>query len=395
MKKPSLTLGIVFGGVSPEHEVSVITGLQAIAAAKDNYKVIPLYIDKRGGWHTGDRYQELSTFQQGVPPHQEISLPLSLIDSLPHLVRQGRSFLKQTPLKLDALLPCLHGGLGEGGFIQALAQEFNLPLASSGPTGAVVGMDKVLMKHAFTAANVPQAPYSWFYRSEWHSHQEKLLKEITSSHSFPLFVKPSRGGSSIGTTRTNDRTSLIRAIDLAASLDTRIVVETGITNAREINLSVMGHAGQELQTSVCEEVIHAKNKEFLDFSEKYLGQNGKSQGMASTKRIIPAKLTKKELAIITDLGKQIFRLLDCAGLVRIDFLVKNSQVYVIEVNTIPGSLSFYLWEKSGYSYQALIDQLVKNAIKFHHQDKKITNFSSNILNNYNKVIGTKNKLSTS
>jgi len=206
------------------------------------------------------------------------------------------------------------------------------------------------------------------------------VKEIETHLKYPIFVKPSRGGSSIGTTCAKTKVELIRAIDLAAAMDSRIVVEEGIVSAREINISVMGNAGHALECSVCEEVFH-EGSEFLDFKDKYLA-SGKNEGMAATDRVIPAKINESIVKKIQDTGKLIFNLLDCSGLVRLDFLVKGQDVYCIEINTIPGSLSFYLWDKSGYPYPKLLDYLIKLALTKHEDVKKNqTDFASPILTN--------------
>jgi D-alanine-D-alanine ligase len=239
-------------------------------------------------------------------------------------------------------------------------------------------MDKIAMKAVFDAINIKQAKYIWFYRNDWQTKQATFIKEITTHLNFPIFVKPSRGGSSIGTTLTKNVQELICAIDLAAALDSRIIVEEGVTEAREINISIMGNAGHPLECSVCEEVFHA-NSEFLDFEDKYLTETH-SKGMASASRAIPANLSKSTIATIQATSQLIFNTLDCSGLVRLDFLVKGKTVYCIEINTIPGSLSFYLWEKSGYPYPKLLDHLIKLALAKHAENKQnIKDFVSPIL----------------
>ena len=386
-----LRIAVIFGGASPEHEVSVITGVQAMAAMPDQYEVIPLYVTKAGRILTGDHLRKLDSYRN-LPllekMAEHVTLPSSPESRSLSLVN-AKLFAPKSPHPFDVLFPCFHGGVGEGGWIQGLAEYYRIPMVGTGLTGAALGMDKIAMKGVFDGTDIKQAPYIWFYRSDWYSKQATFIKEITSHFKYPIFVKPSRGGSSIGTTCANTKVELIQAIDLAAGLDTRIVVEEGITHAREINISVMGNAGTAIEYSVCEEVFH-EGSEFLNFSDKYL-TGGKSEGMASTSRTIPAQIPAEIVQKIQTISQLVFNLLDCAGLVRLDFLVKGKDVYCIEINTIPGSLSFYLWEKSGYPYPQLLDRLIELALAKHQDTQStITDFASPILSNVqlgNKLSG--------
>ncbi len=383
-----LRVAVIYGGKSPEHEVSIITAVQAMASMPAEYETIPLYVTKSGDIYTGAHLKDIGSYSDLpllIQTAEHVALPSS-----PHnlaLTPTKPSFLKKSAKPFDVIFPCFHGGVGEGGWIQGVAQYYQVPLVGTGLTGAALGMDKVAMKTAFDGANIKQAKYIWFYRSDWYAKQATFVKEIETHLKYPIFVKPSRGGSSIGTTCAKTKIELIRAIDLAAAMDTRIVVEEGITGAREINVSIMGNAGHDLECSVCEEVFH-EGSEFLEFKDKYLPRNkaglagGKSEGMASTERVIPAKIDKAITANIQETGKLIFNLLDCSGLVRLDFLVKGKEVYCIEINTIPGSLSFYLWDKSGYPYPKLLDHLIQLALEKHQDSLKTqTDFSSPIIEN--------------
>ncbi len=379
-------VAVIFGGKSPEHEVSIITAVQAMANIPKDYDVIPIYVSKTGTLYTGDHLKSISSYQN-MPLLEKMTETISLPSSPDNisLTPVNPSIFKKYSKPFDIIFPCFHGGVGEGGWIQGLSEFYGVPQVGTGLTGAAVGMDKVTMKAVFDGANILQAPYIWFYRHDWYSKQATFVKEIETHLKYPIFVKPSRGGSSIGTTCAKTKVELIRAIDLAAAMDTRIVVEEGITGAREINISVMGNAGDELECSVCEEVFH-EGSEFLDFKVKYIPRDkksltsSKSEGMASTDKVIPAKLTKSISDQIQTIGKLIFNLLDCAGLVRLDFLVKGKDIYCIEINTIPGLLSFYLWGKSGYTYPKLLEHLINLALE-KHEDSKNTNtdFSSPIL----------------
>ena len=376
-----LKVAVIFGGRSPEHEVSIITAVQAMASMPTEYETIPVYVSKAGQMYSGDYLKSISAYQN-MPLLEKMAEHVALPSSPSHLALEPKntSFFKKSGKPFDVIFPLFHGGVGEGGWIQGVAEFYGIPIVGTGLTGAALGMDKVAMKAVFDGTGIQQAPYIWFYRDDWYTKQATFIKEITTHLKYPIFVNPSRGGSSIGTTCAKTRVELIRAIDLAAAMDTRIVVEEGIFNAHEINISIMGNAGHELQCSVCEEVFH-KGSRFLDFKDKYL-VGGKSKGMVSTERIIPAKIDKTTTDKIKEIGKLIFNLFDCSGLVRLDFLVKGKNIYCIEINTIPGSLSFYLWDKSGYPYPRLLDHLLQLALSKHADTRKtITDFSSPILAN--------------
>lgn len=393
-------IAVMFGGRSPEHEVSIITAVQAMASVPKEYETIPIYVSKTGNLYTGDHLKSISSYQN-MPLLEKMAERITLPSSPDNLALSPASptFFNKSTKPFDVIFPCFHGGVGEGGWIQGLAEFYGVPLVGTGLTGAALGMDKVAMKTVFDGADINQAKYIWFYRHDWYAKQATFVKEIETHLKYPIFVKPSRGGSSIGTTCAKTKVELIRAIDLAAAMDTRIVVEEGITGAREINISVMGNAGHELECSVCEEVFH-EGAEFLDFKVKYIprdkkGLNGtKSEGMASADKIIPAKIDKTLESKIQEIGKLIFNLLDCSGLVRLDFLVKGNDVYCIEINTIPGLLSFYLWGKYGYAYPKLLDHLIKLALAKHEEVSKLqTDFASPILTNISAGGKLGNKLS--
>jgi len=376
-----LRVAVIFGGKSPEHEVSIITAVQAMASMPKEYETIPIYVSKAGKLYTGDHLKSITSYQN-MPLLEKMAETVSLPSSPTNITLSSDkpSIFKKYSKPFDVIFPIFHGGVGEGGWIHGVAEFYGIPIVGTGLTGATLGMDKVAMKAAFDGANLHQAPYIWFYRHDWYAKQATFIKEITTHLKYPIFVKPSRGGSSIGTTCAKTRVELIRAIDLAAAMDTRIVVEEGIMDAREINISVMGNAGHDLECSVCEEVFH-EGSEFLEFKDKYLS-GSKNEGMASTDRAIPAKIDKKISDQIQTVAKLIFNLFDCAGLVRLDFLVKGKEIYCIEINTIPGSLSFYLWDKSGYPYPKLLFHLINLALTKHEEASKLqTDFASPILEN--------------
>jgi D-alanine-D-alanine ligase len=239
-----------------------------------------------------------------------------------------------------------------------------------------VGMDKVIMKAAFRAQGLPVVRYVWFTRTRLESDREAVLEEIEASLRYPMFVKPANLGSSVGITSAQDRADLSRALEVASHYDRRLLVEEAVVGGREINCSVLGD-DQQAQASVCEEPV--RWTDLLSYEDKYI-QGGKHDasgaGMASAKRRIPADISPERTAEIQRLAVEAFRAVDCAGVARIDFLLDeaNGQVYVNEINTVPGSLSFYLWEPSGLTFPALIDRLIELA-RGRYRDRRRTTFS--------------------
>jgi len=376
-----LKVAVIFGGISPEHEVSIITAIQAMASMPKKFECLPLYVTKSGEILAGEHLKSIDSYQN-MPLLEKMAERVALPSSPSNrsLISLKSSLFKKSAKPFDLIFPCFHGGVGEGGWIQGLAEFYGVPLVGTGLTGSSLGMDKIAMKNVFDGADIKQAPFIWFYRHGWYSKQATFVKSIESRLKYPLFVKPSRGGSSIGTTCAKSKVELIRAIDLAAALDTRIVVEEGIVGAHEINISVMGNAGHDLECSVCEEVFH-EGSEFLDFKNKYLTGEG-AEGMANMFRQIPAQIDKQISAKIESTAKLVFNLFDCSGLVRLDFLVKGKDVYCVEINTIPGCLSFFLWEKSGYTYPELLSHLIDLALIKHQEIAQLqTDFASPILTN--------------
>lgn len=390
-------LAVMFGGKSPEHEVSIITAIQVMQNAdKDIYEIIPIYIAKDGKWYTGQELEKIETYKS-LDAISDVATASSIA---PDPTKKGlqitgsRSlvfFQKEQLQTLDVIFPCFHGGLGEGGGFQGFLEITEIPYVGAGLMGAVAGMDKVLMKQLFASNQLPITKYLWFYRNEWTEDEKKVIGNIERTLQYPLFVKPANGGSSIGITKVKTTKELQNAIEVAVLFDRKIIIEEGFEDAQEINISVMGNSGSALQTSVCEEVF--STGELLSFDDKYTS-GGKSSGMASTKRQIPAKLEKEIEKKIQDIAKKAYRAVDCFGLARIDFRVKEktNEVVILEINTIPGSMSYYLWEASGMSFTHVITKLVELAFERNEDRKKnTTTFSSNILEGYKPGLKTGKK----
>ena len=249
-------------------------------------------------------------------------------------------------------------------------------------------MDKVIAKQLFQQAGLPITKYYWFYRELWGKNPEKVLKEVKEKLTFPLFVKPANAGSSIGVVRVKNSDELRNAIEVALLFDRKVIVEEAF-EGREINISVMGNSESDLETSICEEVF--PSKDLLSYADKYNSENSKDKGMASAKRKIPAELPKVVEEKIQTYAKLAYEMLDCAGLARIDFMFNENknQIIVLEINTIPGSLAFYLWEPKGIKFKELLTQLVDLALQRHALAQKITtSFPTNILENFKTGLKT-------
>jgi D-alanine-D-alanine ligase len=413
--KKKLRIGILFGGRSGEHEVSLLSAasiLKAIDCKK--YEVIPIGIDKQGHWLTGadaDRLLGSSPLARPALPvspeaaakaNLEFALAAAVLRSgepltIPPAAAHSPASLRvgagaemaqpSNPLaaSLDVVFPVLHGTFGEDGTIQGLFELADIAYVGSGVLGSSAAMDKDAMKRLFAAANLPQTPYVTLLRSQWRADAKGSVKLIEKSLTYPLFVKPANLGSSVGISKVHNRTELAPALDLAAGFDRKIVVEQGVGGAgvkpRELEVSVLGNDAPE--ASVVGEII--PNKEFYDYESKY-----ESSPENPSIPIIPAKLSKSEAKQIREMALAAFRACDCSGLARVDFLmepsrnakgrkIKQPRIYLNEINTMPGftSISMYpkLWQASGLPYKSLIDRLITLALE-RHREKMETRFSN-------------------
>ncbi|MCF6460950.1 D-alanine--D-alanine ligase family protein [Clostridium sp. Cult3] len=377
-------VAVIFGGRSVEHEVSVITGLQVMENIdKDKYHVIPIYIDKEGKWFTGDSLMKFENFKDSnLDDLQEVVLtPKTNDHNLYSHPENIGLFKKKVMDKIDIIFPTIHGTNGEDGTIQGLFELMNIPYVGSGVLASSVGMDKILMKDVFKANGLPIVDYMWFYRREWIDDQKKTIKDIEEGLGYPVFVKPANLGSSIGISKAKDREGLIHAMEIAIRYDRKIIVEEAIENPREINCAVMGYDDNVI-ASLCEEPLGWD--EILTFEDKYIKSNAKGLGKEGSRRIIPADIEDNIRENIEDIASKAFMVIDGEGNARIDFLLdRDNNIYVNEINTLPGSIAFYLWEGKGYSFQKLIDNMIDIAIRVH--DEKNNNMYHYDADLFNKV----------
>ncbi len=373
-----LNLAVIFGSRSVEHEVSVVTALQVIQNIdKSKYNVIPIYIDKRGHWHTGKALLEIKNYQD------ETKL-LSRLSQI-NLKNQEIQTSPISKTKIDVAFVAIHGTYGEDGTLQGLLEMAQIPYTGSGVTGSALGMDKIMQKDVFKNNGLPVVDYIWLNREDWEKNKKDIVANIEKNLKYPVFVKPANLGSSVAISKAKNLSELEDAINLARFYDRRIIVEQGLTDIVEINCSVLGY--KTLEVSVCEQPI--KSDKFLTYEDKYL-KGGKTQGMASLSRLIPAPISEKLTKEIQEAAKAAFRVCDCAGVARIDFMLTNSgKFYISEINTLPGSIAFYLWEKSGYPFPKLIDKLVDLAFE-RFEDRKQTTYS--ISTNLLQSMGKGNKV---
>src|SRR5580692_7876497 len=395
MKK--LRVGILFGGRSGEHEVSLLSAASVLNAIdKDKYEVVPIGITKDGRWLTSEHAENLLTgkllleprnLRAGDPDTTSPAAVLARGEAVvvpPEPVHRHRGLVpfqtdagllrrsSDRAINVDLIFPVLHGTFGEDGTIQGLLELADIPYVGAGVLGSAAGMDKDIMKSLFTAAGIPIVKHVTILRGAWDKDPKKVQKLVESKLTYPVFVKPANLGSSVGISKAHNRKELGPAIAEAAKFDRKIVIEEGVggkkNKAREIECSVLGN--DEAAASVPGEIVPVK--EFYDYNAKYLDEG--------SELIIPAKLTKAETKTVQELAVKAFQAVDCSGLARVDFLMDPTtrKIYLNEINTMPGftAISMYpkLWAASGVDYPDLIDRLIQLGME-RHADKKRNQYS--------------------
>jgi len=390
-----LSVAVLFGSRTCEHDVSIITGIQALGALDpEQYDAFPVYIAQDGAWYVGERLRDISFYPSFDPQQARKVLPtadggkLLLID--PNEKRGLFQRSEKVVASADVALLALHGMNGEDGTLQGMLEMMDVPYTSSGVMGSSVGMDKIAMKQLFLGCGFPVLPYTWIDRASWKKDRAACVAKVEAALPYPVYVKPANLGSSIGIKRANDRAGLEDALDVAVSFDRRVLVEKGVEKRREVNCSVLGY-GEEVRASELE--MPLGGEDLLDFGDKYERRAKGGKGMQSLQRIIPAPIPEEMASRIKALSVDIFRALDCKGVVRIDFMLDGADdsLYVGEINTIPGSLAFYLWEPLGLKFGKLLDEMIRYALTA-TADKRESVFSykSDILKNQ-KLGGAKGK----
>ena len=387
-------VAVIFGGHSVEHEVSIISGLQALNALnKDKYDAFPLFISKDNGFYVGENLREIASYRDmktclanatrvlAVPAQQGVEL----------IRYPMKKFGNNTVAAFDVAIPVVHGTNVEDGTLMGYLEMLGVPYASCDVTSSALGMDKFAMKGVLAMAGVPVLPARQYSGKQYAVDSEAVLSEIEAEIGYPVIVKPVNLGSSVGISKAKNHAELVDAMDLAVSFSSRVLVERAVPNLREINCSVLGDY-ETARASACEEPLNAED--ILTFGDKYLsgggGKNGGSKGMTDLKRRCPAELPEGMTERVQELAVKTFKALGCLGVARIDFLndKESGELWVNEINTIPGSLSFYLWQEVGVSFDTLMDELVSLAFKRQRERDALTfTYESNILSG--TTFGTK------
>lgn len=406
-----IKVGVFFGGNSVEHEISVITMNQAISSLNpDKYEIVPIYIAKNGVMYTGDDLLDLYSFK-------DMDVLLKRCYKVA-VVNDGKQIKvvkcpapwigKRVINTIDVAFPIVHGTNCEDGTIAGFLTLLGIPFVGPDIMASSIGMDKILQKKVLRASGIPVVDFVSFYSIEYIKEDEKILEEIEEKLSYPVIVKPGNLGSSVGIKKASNKVELEEAIEFAMEFADRVIVEKAVENLKEINCSCIGNLS-EGETSVCEEPFFSD--EILSYADKYIGSENSKGGTISggkggsvkfgpkasgikngqgskggapqfANKKIPADISKEKTEEIQKLTKEVFKILGCSGVARVDFLIdtKTDKVYVNEINTIPGALSYYLWEATGKSFEQELDEIIDLAIKRQRDKEKLTfSYDQNIL----------------
>lgn len=394
-----IKVGVLFGGKTVEHEISVISAIQAMGYLnKEKYDVIPIYITKNNEFYIGENIGKIESYTD-LPALLKSSQRIIMVNE------GGKTQLIKYPQKLfskpvvdyiDIAFPIVHGTNVEDGTLQGYLKMFNIPYVGCDVLSSAVGMDKYVMKTVLKDNGIPVLDCKCYTANLYDEDSDKVVEEIESAIGYPVIVKPVNLGSSIGISKAENRTELYDSLDTAFHYATKVLVETAVQNLKEINCSVLGDY-ETAEASECEEPV--SSDKILTFAEKYIGDGSAkgakggvkgavktspsgSKGMATLKRKIPAEITDAERTQIREMAVKAFKCLGCNGVSRIDFMMdtKSGNIWLNEINTIPGSLSFYLWEPLGVKYSELLDRMISFALKREREESNITySFDSNVL----------------
>lgn len=379
-----IKVALMFGGKSVEHEISIISALQAAQSIdRAKYEVIPVYISKAGDMFVGERVGDIEAYK---------NIKALLADSTPVTMARigGRVAIMKLQKKLfesgiydyiDVAFPVVHGTNVEDGTLAGYLNMLGVPFVGCDVLSAALSMDKYAMKPIFKDNSIPVLDCCLFNTDEFSGDEDSVIAKIEEKIGYPVIVKPVNLGSSVGISKADNREKLSEALSDAFSYARRVLVERAIVNLTEINCSVLGN-DRRARASVCERPVGSD--EILSYEDKYIGggKSSGSKGMASTKRVIPADITDEQTAKIQDYAVRAFKALGCCGVSRIDFMIDNDsgEIFLNEINSIPGSLSFYLWEPAGVKYTELLDEMISLALERDRETGRITYaFDTNVL----------------
>ena len=392
-----ICVGVFFGGRSTEHEISCISANQALHALnRDKYDVLPIYISKENEFYTGDALFDLSNYADIVKdPSSHLDKVAIYKDGNAVKVRPIKGLFKKE-MQIDVAFPIVHGTNVEDGTLAGFLQMLDIPFTSCDVLGGSLGQDKAVMKDVFASHGIPMVEHFVIYGNDFEEGYDSYFAKAKQI-GFPLIAKPANLGSSIGIEVIKNQKDFREKIRECLKYDFKVVVEKMISDLMEVNISVIG-SQEEMRCSAIEEVTNG----FLDFDKKYQpggskggkvsgsktpAAKGASKGMASTVRKVPADLSEEKKEEIETIARKVFRALNSYGCVRIDFMIDRSsdKVYCNEINTIPGSLAFYLWKHDGIEFDEECDILISNALKrYASRSRKTFSFDTNILDNYRK-----------
>ena len=390
-----IKLGVIFGGESVEHEVSIISAIQAMNKIdEEKYEVIPIYITKDREWYTGDMLKDIDVYQDFNLIKKYSDNVVLYYKNGSYVLQKKAGIFKSVVKEIDIAFPIVHGTNVEDGVLQGYLQTIGIPFVGSNVYASVVGQDKTFMKDIWQEKKLPMTKYVWFYDAEYRETPEDVLKKINTLK-YPLIVKPATTGSSVGISVCEDEKKLIEGIEDAIQYDTKIIVEEVVSNLKEVNIAVMGNYESQ-KVSEIEEVL--SGNKFLTYEDKYVGDGkGKlkgakasafknsSKGMASANRKLPADLDKNLREEVERVAIEAFKALGSSGNSRIDFLIddKEKKVYINEINSIPGSLAFYLWDAKGINFTQVLDDMINIGIKdYKKRMSKTHSFETNILQGF-------------
>ena len=393
-----IKVGVIFGGETVEHEISIITAVQAMSFIDTTkYEVVPIYISKDRNWYTGELLKDMSSYKNlSDIPMVAKEVTLTKKDDK-FILQKKRGLFKGVANTIDVAFPIVHGKGVEDGSLSGYLDTLGIPYVGPGVLGASLGQDKVVQKQVMKESGVPVVDYTWFYDHEYQDNEETILKDIKKL-GYPVIVKPARLGSSVGIEVAKNEKEVKEAIEEAIKYDQKIVVEAMVKNLIEVDCAVLGNS-EEMECSLIGEML--TDNDFLTFEDKYIGESGGKKGGAKGNNggkvttsgfKSPADLDKDLEEEIYEVSKKAFRCLNLKGVTRFDFLVdsKAKKVYVNEPNTIPGCLAFFFYTPKGKKYPQLLDELIKGAIKdYKDSKKKITSFDSNVLSTYDRAQGSK------
>ena len=381
-------IGVFFGGRSTEHEISVISASQAMHAInRDKYDVTPIYISKQGKWYTGDALFDVANYRDInslLAKCQEVYMR-PIYDDYNLYKTKKPLFGTDVLTRLDVVIPVLHGSNVEDGIFEGVLQTIGIPYAGCDVLASANGMDKITMKMILQACDIPVVDYVWFTDKQWFAKRDELIAQIENKLGYPVIVKPANLGYSVGIGCAHNREELIDKVDAAEQYSTRLIVEYMVKDLQEINCSVIGDCN-EYRMSVLEQPL--TSQDILTYTDKYMGGTKGAKGMAASQKKFPADLPDAETKRIQFLAGETFRALSCHGVSRVDVMIEGKserdasgcrKIFVNEINTIPGSLSFYLWEGSGLKFDEEMEHLVQLALKRkREQGMKTVSYDQNI-----------------